>query len=123
DGDDEALPVFGTIASQWGDTGVDGAYRFLLQKLEAETGRPYPSNVAVPPTRATPPRRRIVPPERTRYLREIADGARQSHAWAHAQADLAHKAQVLREAGQLVKDPALAARAPSGLTPENAAIL
>jgi isobutyryl-CoA mutase len=123
DGDDEALPVFGTIASQWGDTGVDGAYRFLLQKLEAETGRPYPSNVPVPPSRATPPRRRIVPPERTRYLGEIADGARQYHAWARAQADLAHEAQVLREAARLSATPALAEKTRPGLTPENAAIL
>jgi methylmalonyl-CoA mutase len=123
DGDDEALPVFGTIASQWGDSGVDGAYRFLLQRLEVETGRPYPSHIPIPKSRATPPRRRIVPPERTRYLGDIADGARKYHAWARAQADLAHKAQVLREAGELVKDAKLAARAPTGLTPENAAIL
>src|SRR4029453_13889668 len=79
--------------------------------------------VPVPASRATPPRRRIVPPERTRYLGDIADGARNYPAWARAQADLAHKAQVLREAGELVKDTKLAARSPAGLSPENAAIL
>ena len=95
---DEDLPVFGTIAAQWGDPGVDGCYLHLLGLLAGCSGRDWPSAVRDPGTRASPPRRRIIPPERGRYLGEIAASCRAYRAWAEAQAALAHRRQVLTEA-------------------------
>ncbi len=73
---DDALPVFGTIASQFNDAGVNAAYRFLLTLLRTHTGGAWPTQVPDPGTRASPPRRRIIPPQRDRYLGEIVDTCR-----------------------------------------------
>jgi len=97
---DDQLPVFATIASQFHDPGVNALYRFLLDKLQARTGHTYPSGVERPATRATPPRRTIIPPDRERYLGEIAATVRSYHAWAQAQADLARRAGHLEGAAE-----------------------
>lgn len=73
DAKDESLPVFGTIASQFNDPGVNAAYLHLLDALGTKENRSYSSLIPKPELRATPPRRRIIPPERSQYLREIAN--------------------------------------------------
>ncbi|GDX79000.1 fused isobutyryl-CoA mutase [Deltaproteobacteria bacterium] len=95
---DEALPVYGTIASQFNDPGVNAAYRGLLAALAEKTGRAYPSSVPDPGTKASPPRRRIVPPERQRYLGDISDGARSYRKRAAKNAELARRRQALARA-------------------------
>ncbi|MSQ01744.1 MAG: methylmalonyl-CoA mutase [Myxococcales bacterium] len=92
---DEALPVFGTIASQFNDPGVNAAYLALLGLLADRTGRAFPSRVPDPGTRASPPRRRIVPPDRQRYLGEISDTCRRYRRRAHDNADRARRRQAL----------------------------
>jgi len=95
---DEQLPAFATIASQFHDEGVNALYRFLLGRLAASTGRDYPSSIPEPGSRATPPRRRIIPPERVRYLGEIARAVRDYKAWAREQSELARRVGQLRGA-------------------------
>jgi len=103
---DEALPVFGTIASQFNDPGVNAAYLNLLRLLEGRTGRPWPSRVEDPGTRASPPRRRVLPPDRTRYLGEIAGTVRGFRRTVEAQAVNARTRWQLEGAAAQV-DPAL----------------
>ena len=104
---DEELPVFGTIAAQFNDPGVNAAYRYLLEVLHQRTSRAYPSRVPIPDTRASPPRRRVVPPSRVRYLGEIADTVRGYHRWVERQADLARRVEHLRgAAAELADGPA-----------------
>ncbi len=74
--EEETLPVFGTIASQFNDDGVNAAYVYLCHLLHEATGLPWTTRQKAPAGRASPPRRRIIPPERTRYLGEIAACAR-----------------------------------------------
>ncbi len=95
---DDELPVFGTIASQFNDPGVNAAYRHLLGLLSAKSGRALVSSIPDPGLRASPPRRRIVPPERGRYLGEIADTCRGYRREAEAQAELARRRQALERA-------------------------
>ncbi len=92
---DEALPVFGTIASQFNDPGVNAAYLALLGLVAEHTGRAYPSHVPDPGTRASPPRRRIVPPDRQRYLGEITDTCRGYRRRAEDNASRARRRQAL----------------------------
>jgi len=106
---DDDLPVFGTIAAQWADPGVDACYRYLLTLLDdlsGEDGRQWPSRVPDPGTRASPPRRRIIPPDRGSYLGDIAENNRGYRLWAESQADLAHRRQVMREAAEVLGDEA-----------------
>ncbi len=124
---DEELPVFGTIAAQWGDPGVNACYRHLLTLLAAETGREWPSNVPDPGTRASPPQRRIIPPGKSRYLGELSAGAREYRAWVEAQAALARRRQhLLSAAGEMGDEVAAALEQKAGeiaLAPEAAAVV
>jgi methylmalonyl-CoA mutase len=125
---DEELPIFGTIASQFNDPGVNAAYRYLLTRLDALADTSSPSKVPDPGTRATPPRRRILPPERTRYLGEITGAARRYRAKAEDQAQKARLRWRLDGAAEVVDDPAtkatiLARREAVELDPEAARIV
>ena len=104
--DDEELPVFGTIAAQFNDPGVNGAYRHLLATLEKKTGRPHPSTIPAPGTKASPPRRRLIPPDSANYLGDIARTVRGYHSWSGAQEEIARQKEQLTASAKLV--PAVA---------------
>ncbi|MFN7146836.1 MAG: methylmalonyl-CoA mutase family protein, partial [Myxococcota bacterium] len=101
---DEELPVFGTIASQFNDPGVNAVYRHLLTRLDGLATQD--SRIPDPGTKASPPRRRILPPDRTRYLGEIVDTAKRYRAKVDAQAKLARKRWQLAAAAEVVEGPA-----------------
>lgn len=96
---DEHLPVFGTIASQWGDSGVNALFVGLLAQIADKTGQRFDSalrpadgeRLSPVSTRA----HRIISTERERYLSEIARAVRDYHAETEAQATLARDAQHL----------------------------
>ncbi len=89
--DDESLPVFGTIASQFNDAGVNAAYLHLCTLLHEATGLPWASRLTAPAQKASPPRRRILPPDRSRYLGEIADTVRKYRAGVEEQSKNARR--------------------------------
>jgi methylmalonyl-CoA mutase len=124
---DEALPVYGTIASQFNDPGVNAAYLGLLGELGRVTGRTWASSLPDPGTKASPPRRRIVPPERQRYLGDIADTCRGFRARVAKNAELARRRSALeRVASEIGGDSAadlLARRDRLTLDPDCAAAL
>ncbi len=67
----DTLPVFGTIASQFNDPGMNRLYRAILRMLETKTGATFTSHLE---TSATDSEKiYIIPPHRTRYLSEIAE--------------------------------------------------
>src|SRR5690606_31049045 len=66
------LPVFGTIASQFNDTGMNDLYRALIAKLKARTE----IDLNIPEIPDSLPKRYIIPPSRTRYLSEIVENNR-----------------------------------------------
>ena len=93
----ETLPVFGTIAAQFNDPGVNAAYRHLLTCVAQYNGQTYESKVPVPESRATPQRQRIIPPDRNNYLRDIVRTVRDYHITVEDQANIAHLCQSLEE--------------------------
>ena len=105
DGRDDALPVYGTISSQFADPGVDAAYLGLLAALARRSGRDWPSTLPAPAGPASPPRQRLVPPARARYLGEIADRSREYRRFAEAQAALAATAEHLSGAAAHLRGP------------------
>ncbi|MFU8805280.1 MAG: fused isobutyryl-CoA mutase/GTPase IcmF, partial [Bradymonadaceae bacterium] len=82
---DDTLPVFGTIASQFNDSGVSALY---LQLMERAFGQPVDSRWSVEGP-VTTKSHTIISGERARYLAEIADTCRKYRAWVEEQAALA----------------------------------
>ncbi|AVZ80593.1 methylmalonyl-CoA mutase [Zoogloeaceae bacteirum Par-f-2] len=98
----EDMPVFGTMAARFNDDGVTALYhaifaRLLDKGLKAKKAGKLPK-VAV---KASSKGRAIVPPERARYLAEIADTVRDYHKHVQQQARVARERQSLKIAKAL----------------------
>ncbi|MDG1572290.1 methylmalonyl-CoA mutase family protein [Robiginitalea sp. M366] len=89
EGEDDDLPVFGTIASQFNDPGMNRLYRAVMQALAgrgadwAHPGTPMGSEMSE--------KIFIIPPARTRYLSEIAENNRSYDVRARQQAVVAER--------------------------------
>jgi len=102
---DRALPVFGTIASQFADLGVDALYLALVERVGQHLGRSLPSSLRVPPGLTTGDRHAIIPENRVRYLGEIAELSRERRRWVEAQVGLARKLWQLEGAAPEIPEP------------------
>jgi len=89
DTDDEKLPVFGTIASQFNDPGMNRLYKTVMDCIVQKTGAKLKSTFQV--TDEMSEKVFIIPPQRTRYLSEIAESNRQYDKWAKDQSAVAQK--------------------------------
>ena len=98
DGDDEALPVYGTVASQFADPGVTALYRGLLGLLDARFGVGWTSTLPAFDGKVSPLGRSLVPGARQRYLADIAASCRGYRAASEAQVVAARRLQQLRGA-------------------------
>ncbi len=92
----EEMPVYGTIASQFNDPGVNQFYNavigMLKQKLQAE----FRSSMKF--EGEMPDKIYIIPPPRVRYLAEISETIRNYNIWADQQGELAQKMYCLKQA-------------------------
>ena len=95
DGDDELIPVYGTIASQFNDPGMNKLYKAIVNKLAEKTGADLKSDFAV--TDEMSEKIYIIPPHRTRYLAEIAENNRGYDKWVDEQKELAQKLYSIRK--------------------------
>jgi methylmalonyl-CoA mutase len=91
----DTMPVFGTIASQFNDPGMNRLYRSVIDHLVAKTGAPLASTFAASGEMSE--KIFIIPPHRTRYLSEITDSIRQYDTWVEEQAALAQQLYNLSE--------------------------
>ncbi len=89
EGADEQLPVFGTIASQFNDPGMNTLYKAIMAKIVERTGAELLSQWEV--TEAMSQRAYVIPPERVRYLSEIVDSSRTYDRFVAEQSALARQ--------------------------------
>lgn len=99
--DDEQLPVFGTIASQFNDPGMNSLYRTIIDTIEARTQAGLKSNFEISAEMSQ--KIYIIPPARTRYLSEISETVRKYNEWAAAQAEIAAKLDSIHTALEEMK--------------------
>ncbi|MBX3717517.1 MAG: cobalamin-dependent protein [Burkholderiales bacterium] len=100
----ETMPVFGTMAARFNDDGVTALYQAVLPKLKdlgLKTGESRLPQVA---TRHSTNQTPIVPPQRTRYLADIADTVRGYKRRAQEQARIARQRQGLLESRRLLAE-------------------
>ncbi len=91
------MPVFGTIASKFNDDGVTALYHALLDGIQEKTGVAFKSSLPRPDTKQSTSKTIIIPPERTRYLAEIAETVRSYHRNTAIQADAMRRVWHLEE--------------------------
>ncbi len=96
------MPVFGTIASKFNDDGVTALYHSILDKVAEKMGVKFNSGIKRPSQKKSTSRTIIIPPERTRYLSEIADTLRSYHAVTKEQSGAVRKLWHLEEAKKAV---------------------
>lgn len=97
----DTMPVYGTIASQFNDPGTNTLYRALIDTLVDRCGLDWSSTFAV--TDEMSEKIYIIPPDRTRYLAEIAEENDRYDAFVESQADLARRLWRLRGAIEEVR--------------------
>ncbi|HEV7232296.1 MAG TPA: methylmalonyl-CoA mutase family protein, partial [Bacteroidia bacterium] len=102
DTDDEKLPVFGTIASQFNDPGMNRLYKAVMDKIVEKTGVKLVSTKAVSDEMSE--KIYIIPPQRTRYLAEIAENNRKYDSWVIAQKKVAQQLYSIRNSIEALKE-------------------
>lgn len=86
---DDELPIFGTIASQFNDAGMNALFTKLLQTVHEKTGIEFLDH-AIENT-ASIASSAIIPAERVRYLAEIVETSDQYDAFVNEQVAIARK--------------------------------
>jgi methylmalonyl-CoA mutase len=86
---DDELPVFGTIASQFNDPGMNQLYKVIVQTIEKRTGMDMGSTFAA--AEGMSEKIYIIPPKRVRYLSEISEAIRSYNNNTERQAEIAGK--------------------------------
>jgi len=117
DAQDDTLPIFGTIASQFNDPGTHRLYRALMNTLAEKTGAGLASTFGE--SAGESEKVHVIPPKRTRYLSEIADSVRGYNEWTERQSEVAGRLQAVNKAAEELKDTPEAHKA---LTEKSAAL-
>lgn len=86
---DEDVPVFGTMASQFNDPGMNALYNALIKKIGDKTGVKFEASEKLAEGQSE--KVYIIPPDRTRYLAEIAEANQEYKIWVGEQRDIAQK--------------------------------
>lgn len=85
----EELPVYGTIASQFNDPGMNKLYKAIMDELLVKTTSDLKSSFEI--SDEISEKIFVIPPARTRYLSEISESNRAYDKRANAQAEVAQK--------------------------------
>jgi len=103
----EEFPVYGTIASRFNDDGVTSLYVGIIEVLNAKVGKNWTTNLKARDDKKSSSRTIIIPPERSRYLSEIAAQIRRYHSWGAQQEDLVRRLWQLDEARRSLRESGL----------------
>ncbi len=85
----EDLPIYGTIASQFNDPGMNTLYKEVMDKIVEKTEADLKSTFHV--SEEMSEKIFVIPPSRTRYLSEIAENNRAYDKTANEQVEVAQK--------------------------------
>jgi isobutyryl-CoA mutase len=85
----DEMPVFGTIASQFNDPGMNTLYKVIMDKVKEKTHAPLDSKFEI--TKEMSEKIFVIPPDRTRYLSEISENNRGFDKWVDKQVEVAER--------------------------------
>ena len=93
--DIDSMPVFGTIASQFNDPGINSLYKELMDRFSEKGLGKFNSSFEV--TSEMSEKIFIIPPNRSRYLSEISENNRAYNKWVDEQKEIAQKLYALQK--------------------------
>jgi len=99
---DEELPVFGTIASQFNDPGMNQLYKRIMDSIVEKTGVDLKSTFEI--TDEMSEKIFVIPPSRIRYLAEISENNRKYDDWSTKQAETAQKLYGIQKSIETIKE-------------------
>ncbi|GAB3648023.1 methylmalonyl-CoA mutase family protein [Echinicola sediminis] len=100
--DEDKLPVYGTIASQFNDPGMNRLYAEIMGQLSSKTSGAF--KVDRFGEKGVSEKIFIIPPSRTRYLAEIVETNRKYDQWVEAQKELAQRLYGIKKSLEALKD-------------------
>ncbi|CAG2147807.1 fused isobutyryl-CoA mutase/GTPase IcmF [Cupriavidus numazuensis] len=103
-GKPEDMPVYGTQASRFNDDGVTMLYQGLRAALAGKGLKLEPGTLPALKGRISTGQNVIVPPQRSRYLAELADTVRAYHRCAVEQSRIARERQQLRASSRMLTE-------------------
>ena len=98
---DDELPVYGTIASQFNDPGMNQLYKSIMDLIVENTKADLKSNFKS--TKEMSEKIYIIPPKRTRYLSEISETIRDYNETVEKQKEVAQKLYGLDKSLEVMK--------------------
>ena len=99
---DEDVPVYGTIASQFNDPGMNSLYKVIMDKLVEKAGADLNSTFEI--TKEMSEKIFVIPPARTRYLSEISENNRGYDGWVNQQVEIADKLYAINKTIETLGD-------------------
>ncbi|NCN09854.1 MAG: methylmalonyl-CoA mutase family protein [Leptospira sp.] len=98
----DAMPVFGTIASQFNDPGMNALYGKIIQLTSDKFSLDWKSSLNLPIGFSE--KAMIIPPERTRYLSEIVVENKNYKEFVRSESKLAGQAWQIKGTIELLKE-------------------
>lgn len=87
--DDVSIPVYGTMASQFNDPGMNNLFTALMHKVREKTEIDFKPQMEL--IGGESEKIYIIPPDRIRYLAEIAESSQTYNEWVDKQTTIARK--------------------------------
>lgn len=100
--EDDKLPIYGTIASQFNDPGTNNLYKAIIDTIVEKTGADLKSSFHA--TGEMSEKIYIIPPERVRYLSEISETNRNYSTWVQDQKKIGQQLYNIRNTIELLND-------------------
>lgn len=101
----DSMPVFGTIASQFNDPGMNTLYKVIIDKVKEKTGADLSSTFEI--TKEMSEKIFVIPPDRTRYLSEISENNRSYDKWVEQQVTVADQLYGLNTSIETLRSSAI----------------
>jgi isobutyryl-CoA mutase len=103
--DVDSMPVYGTIASQFNDPGMNSLYKVIMDKVVEVSGADLKSTFQI--TKEMSEKIFVIPPDRTRYLSEISENNRSYDKWVNEQVLVAEKLQGLHSSMETIRQSSM----------------
>jgi len=98
----DLMPVYGTVASQFNDPGVNQLYQAIVSTIREKTGVDFHSHFIGRDEMEE--KIFIIPPSRVRYMAEIAETVRGYNQWTEEQSRIAQRMYAIHETLNTMKE-------------------